>query len=236
MKTELIFCLQNNGLFNLVEGSQVVVAPIGDFVEDPVSVTDNVPANYAYIPRHLAETNPNYRQVIPYISFYRDIDGVGHYLAYRRAKGSGENRLMGNISIGFGGHVELSDYTPTLEIYRDDDDFIKCTMLSIVRELKEELCINEDDTLMRLGKMIFDRLQNHPEKEWIVSNANEVGKVHVGLNITLDWDDVYGSSHDGIFENNREIDFIGFLSSDQIETYAKYSNVEVEEWTKAVLA
>jgi len=62
---------------------------------------NNVESICCWLPREEAETNKNYKQVIPYCAVVRS---DGHYLIYRR-KGN-EKRLHGLISMGVGGHID----------------------------------------------------------------------------------------------------------------------------------
>jgi predicted NUDIX family phosphoesterase len=57
---------------------------------------------YAYMDRDLAETDPFFKQLIPYVVIQTPL-GV---LLYQRTKKAGEQRLAGALSIGFGGHIE----------------------------------------------------------------------------------------------------------------------------------
>ncbi len=58
-----------------------------------------------YIPRPGAETNPGYKQIIPYalIAFEKTV------LHYVRGKKAGEQRLVAKGSIGIGGHMSETD-------------------------------------------------------------------------------------------------------------------------------
>lgn len=66
-----------------------------------------------YIDREVAETDPSYKQIIPYVIF-RCGDEILHY---RRSKGSGETRLLKKKSIGIGGHINNGDtnYSSAME-------------------------------------------------------------------------------------------------------------------------
>ena len=58
--------------------------------------------HHEYLERAALETDPNWRQVIPYI-VVRSPQG---YCLMQRCKGQGEARLLGKHYIGAGGHVE----------------------------------------------------------------------------------------------------------------------------------
>ena len=61
--------------------------------------------NTRFLKRSLAEEDPAFKQVIPYVMIRKD----GRYLHYVRGKGSGEKRLVAMGSIGIGGHINSSD-------------------------------------------------------------------------------------------------------------------------------
>jgi predicted NUDIX family phosphoesterase len=60
--------------------------------------------------REALETNPAYRQLLPYV-IVRQIgsDAKTRFLTYRRTKLIGEERLADKVSIGFGGHIDAAD-------------------------------------------------------------------------------------------------------------------------------
>ena len=58
-----------------------------------------------FMPRSLAEKDPSFKQLIPYVIMACD----GKYLTYVRGKRAGETRLVGNRSIGIGGHINPVD-------------------------------------------------------------------------------------------------------------------------------
>src|SRR5690349_19859705 len=63
------------------------------------------PRNNHFMPRGLAETDPNFKQIIPYV-IITDGKSVLHYV---RGKKAGEQRLVAKGSIGIGGHINQDD-------------------------------------------------------------------------------------------------------------------------------
>ena len=61
-----------------------------------------------FMPRPQAEADPNHKQIIPYVIMSHD----GKYLSYVRGRRAGESRLVGNRSIGIGGHINPVDDMP----------------------------------------------------------------------------------------------------------------------------
>lgn len=106
--------------------------------------------------RDQVEENTNFKQIIPYVVI---IDSKMNILTYTR-KGS-ESRLVGQRSIGFGGH------------WKAEESFMDC----IRRELKEELNITE------FYSILFEA------EDLIYSEANPVDSVHLGvLVVAMVWD------------------------------------------------
>lgn len=127
------------------------------------------------------ETNPKYRQLLPYLIVRQTADnGEVNYVAYQRIQGGGEARLLGNASIGFGGHVDLGDVQ-----LRGASvvDLAKTLWMAALREFMEELEITDQSGEIPMGyKPGFVERGEH----FILDDTNEVGKVHVGLIYVID--------------------------------------------------
>jgi predicted NUDIX family phosphoesterase len=110
-----------------------------------------------FIDRPDAEKDPSYKQIIPYV-----IMGCKDTcLTYVRGKRAGEKRLVGNRSIGIGGHINPQDDMPLFGSLRD-------TYLTAVdREVEEEVNVKSKYT-DSITAVLNDE-------------SNEVGKVHLGL-------------------------------------------------------
>ncbi len=115
------------------------------------------PAHTDYLPRDQMETDPSFKQLIPYCIFQHvDDDGTVHVFQYRRGSGTGETRLQKKRSVGIGGHISTLD--------ADDHSPYD---LGMQRELEEEVIIDTPFSQQQVG-MIND-------------DENEVGKVHLGV-------------------------------------------------------
>ena len=66
--------------------------------------------NNSFQPRAQAETNPDFKQIIPYVMI-TDGKSILHYV---RGKKAGEQRLVAKGSIGIGGHINDEDYKEPL--------------------------------------------------------------------------------------------------------------------------
>ena len=110
----------------------------------------------SFMPRSEAETNPDYKQLIPYVIMTCD----GKYLNYVRGKRAGEKRLVGNRSMGIGGHINPVDNDMPLWPREAYDEAVK-------REVIEEVNVttNYTDKIVAL----------------LNDDTNEVGQVHLGV-------------------------------------------------------
>ena len=116
----------------------------------------NVPR---FMPRSQAETDPDYKQLIPYVI----ITYKGTYLSYIRGKRAGESRLTGLRSIGIGGHINPADDKVPLF----DTDFRKMYLTAVEREVAEEVSVEANHT-DRIVALLNDE-------------SNDVGRVHLGI-------------------------------------------------------
>ena len=124
-------------------------------------------ANNFFTPRAAAETNPELKQIIPYVLLVH----AGRVLHYVRGKKAGEQRLVAKGSIGIGGHMNDHD-EGLFALDRAAYD------AGVQREVGEEL---------RLGAKFTNRAV-----ALLNDDSNEVGRVHLGVVhiFTLDSDDV----------------------------------------------
>lgn len=111
------------------------------------------PTCFSFLPRSLAEDDPSFKQLIPYVVL-RWRDQVFHY---RRGQGAGEKRLRALRSIGIGGHINPSDHATGEHPYRQ----------GMRREVEEEVVIESPYQESCLGFINDDSLP--------------VGRVHLGI-------------------------------------------------------
>ena len=109
-----------------------------------------------FIPRSDAESNPAYKQIIPYalVAFENTI------LHYVRGKKAGEQRLIAKGSIGIGGHMNETDES----LFAMDEQAYRA---GVEREVNEEIKIDtpfEDQIVALLN-----------------DDSTEVGRVHLGI-------------------------------------------------------
>lgn len=113
-----------------------------------------------FMDRSEAESNPEYRQIIPYVLVHYG----GKFLTVKRLDTQTEKRLHNKASIGIGGHLNPVD--------GDQSEILDS---GLRRELSEELQVNNPPGLNELKLMGL-----------ILSDRNEVSRVHMG--IVLKWD------------------------------------------------
>jgi predicted NUDIX family phosphoesterase len=112
--------------------------------------------NNFFTPRPPAETNPELKQIIPYVLLMHG-DRIFHYV---RGKKAGEQRLVAKGSLGIGGHMNDGDeglFALDAEAYR----------AAVQREVIEEVFIETAYTNHIVALLNDD--------------SNEVGRVHLGV-------------------------------------------------------
>lgn len=117
-----------------------------------------------YADRDRAETNPDYKQLIPYVVIRCQ---QGLFFNYERTKRGGEKRLHGLRSLGVGGHINPKDDT--------DADLFAYTV-GFFRELHEETGLLFKDS----------RLARASVRGFIYDDSDEVGRVHFGVVHVID--------------------------------------------------
>lgn len=118
------------------------------------------PSNTSYRPRKEVETDPGFKQLIPYVIFHhQDEEGRQTVFQYTRGSGQGEGRLRRKKSVGIGGHISTCD--------ADADGGKASYREGMRRELDEEVVIDTPYTGRCVGLINDDE--------------TEVGRVHLGV-------------------------------------------------------
>ncbi len=112
-----------------------------------------------FLPRPQAEQDPTHKQLIPYVI----MTCAGRYLTYVRGKRAGETRLVGNRSIGIGGHINPAD--EAMPLFRSD--FREAYRAAVEREVSEEIDVETTHTDHVVALLNDD--------------SNAVGRVHLGI-------------------------------------------------------
>jgi predicted NUDIX family phosphoesterase len=111
------------------------------------------PGHLSYRPRSQVETDPSFKQLIPYVVLHCR-DEVFHYLRGQKAT---ESRLRALRSLGVGGHIASTDVGLFESPYRE----------GMLREVAEEVYL-ESPYRERCVGLIND-------------DSNAVGQVHLGI-------------------------------------------------------
>lgn len=109
----------------------------------------------SFMPRSHAETNPIYKQIIPYVIFTVD----QKIFVMQRKSTASEQRLAHKYSIGIGGHMRQEDLA--------SNDIFGWAL----REFEEEINYSGSHEMSKIGILNDD--------------TNDVGKVHLGMILLL---------------------------------------------------
>ncbi|HBY05386.1 MAG: hypothetical protein UV38_C0003G0135 [candidate division TM6 bacterium GW2011_GWE2_42_60] len=125
---------------------------------DEASITQLILEKRTFLPRSIAEHDPAFKQIIPYLVFrYQN-----QYFLMQRRETASEARLKNCFSFGIGGHIRAEDMqTASIADWAQ-------------REFREEIEYEGTITLSLLGVLNDD--------------SNEVGKVHAGFVYLLEGD------------------------------------------------
>jgi len=160
----------------------------------------------SFRPRSAVETDLTFKQVIPYTL----IVCGSRILTYRRGVESAEQRLVGNRSVGIGGHVSTPDpsaYRPTYEEALD-------------REIAEELQVQSDYQMTRVAVLN--------------DNSDEVGRVHFGVVHVLLLEKANVSRNEEAIAGLRFEDKLGLGSA--IDGYESWSRICIESLDRLLAA
>jgi predicted NUDIX family phosphoesterase len=147
--------------------------------------------NVQFRPRSKVETDPQFKQLIPYMVFcHTDSSGGIRIFQYVRGKGMGESRLHQKRSIGIGGHISVEDREQHLgDVYRE----------GMLRELHEEVVLRTTFTERCVGLINDD--------------STEVGRVHLGIVHRLD------VAEPAVVSNEPDLIESGFMLLDELRNY-----------------
>jgi len=176
------------------------------------------------------ETDPYFRQILPYTIFRKP---GNKFITYRRAKGLGESRLLGNYSVGFGGHIEIDDVVP---LSNNSEDLSKLKQIggsidlettirqSRTREIREEVSSKHPElTDEMLSHIVFDENNQFI----LIDNDVKVGIFHFALITIIDVSEDFELSSN---EEDSGVEMIGTMSLEDI-----LETGEAENWTKLFL-
>ena len=160
------------------------------------------PGVLRFMARGQVEEDPGYKQLIPYVIMAYG----GKYLNYVRGKRAGETRLVGNRSIGIGGHINPVDEAPLFDV-----DYREVYQTAVVREVAEEVAV-EGNYTDRIVALLND-------------DSNEVGQVHLG--IVHYWN----LEEPRVSRREQMITQMGFMSADELGEVRE----TMETWSRLCL-
>lgn len=155
------------------------------------------PKNNRFMPRAKAETDPQFKQIIPYV-LITDGKNILHYV---RGKKAGEQRLVAKGSIGIGGHINNIDYDLSLLAFTFG---MQAFQDAVKREVCEELSIQGAFDAKPVGLINDD--------------STEVGQVHFGVVHVL------FRTPEQVRKNEQLITQVEFIPIDKLK--AKRENME----------
>ncbi len=160
-------------------------------------------SNNRFHERYLAEDDPSLKQIIPYVMFRCGEE----IFSYVRGKQAGEKRLVGNRSVGIGGHINPVD-EQLLALAPAASSDIGHYLEAVRREIAEEVVVDGD----------ID-----PEIVALINDdSNPVGRVHFGIVHLCDLDSK------SVRKREQQITESGFVP---IEDLAGPRREELETWS-----
>lgn len=190
----------------------------------PCNLTGEMPALFikedlVVLDRPACETDKTYRHFATYVIIQ---DAEGKILTYPRAKGSTEERLHGNWSVGIGGHITVKncDALDSLESIFSE---------AIIRELEEELGYeyNEKYTSSMssdIRELVFSSQSGY---SYLLDNTNEVGKRHIAITLRL----TLTPQLKNVINVNKEVTELHWLTIEELKSgYRK-----LESWSEILI-
>jgi predicted NUDIX family phosphoesterase len=185
---------------------------VDNIISNPIDILNK---QVYLLDRKDCETDLNYLQIIPYITLVDSF--TSEIFVYKRGNDSGEKRLIGEVSIGLGGHIEES---PTA-----NEPLVNIIIEAIMRELNEEVGLPINDSLRRALINKF----NESNFGCFYCNVEEVEKVHLALSMVMSVPrHLLGDLEQGIITNGQ------WRSASQLRILIDNGELKLENWSKLV--
>lgn len=164
--------------------------------------------------------DPTYRQFLPYCVIRIALpNGEWQYFLYRREDTVGEVRLAGNVSAGYGGHIDLVDVVFNAKSVIDLAATIR---LSSRREIfGEETAIYDAE-----GKLVDPETLEVRFADKFITQETEVESLHLGIVMTLDLPVGYR-----VETPENELTSMEPMTARQLLA----SGLPIEPWTRAIM-
>ena len=160
------------------------------------------PGTARFMPRAKAEADPSFKQLIPYVLLCCN----GKYLSYVRGKRAGETRLVGNRSLGIGGHIN-----PVDDMTLFGGDLRETYLNAVQREVEEEVHV-KTGYQDRIAALLND-------------DSNAVGAVHLGVV------HVWTLDAEAVERREQMITQVGFMTPDELRAVRD----TMETWSQLCL-
>ena len=193
-KVKMALCIATSDLPQFIEDARNTLPIPEEFWNLPLELAD----------RRFCESDPTKQQLLPYIVA---VNQHGKVFCYSRGNSGTEKRLVGNKSIGLGGHVD--------DVPQFDMSLYSWLQAEAEREVLEEI------GLKPLAALEFVNL--------LVDRTNSVGRVHLGL-LAIAHVDV---PETGVDAEEGHIEKGKWLTVAELQELAK--NVELENWSAMAL-
>lgn len=161
-----------------------------------------------------------YRQLLPYVMIrQRQANGELYYFPYRRTNRVGESSLAGNVSIGYGGHIDLADI-----IYHKS---VIELALTIKEAAYREVFDEETHIFSKEGtKVTFTKDAIKYANLFIADNAVAVNQLHLGILMILEIPEGYS-----LTTKEDELTSMEPMTAYQL----LHSGLPMESWTQLYL-
>ena len=158
------------------------------------------PATFSFRRRAEVETDPSFKQLIPYVVLRCGTD----LFHYRRGAAGTEKRLTALRSVGVGGHISEADAAGAIDPYRG----------GMVRELEEEIAIG-----CRYVEQFFG---------FINDDRTLVGSVHLGVVHLFDLDQPTATAREDAIAESGFAPLGELVSArDSFETWSQFVLAEL---------
>lgn len=226
MKDELILAFDRETIESIY--------PVG--ISDAVVTGENyeaIDAATMILPRYMAENSKTTRHPIPYTALYKP--STKQIYVYRRGKGVGEQRLTGNASVGFGGHVDITPETlkeaMTTHCYElthdmSSQDVNESVVTGVFNPHTAILHCAEREIFEETGVMLN---RNQTSNLGVLrDDSDEVGMAHLGwLSVKIIRDD------QEIQTAEAELDDVGWMTLSEIDV--ECPQLKLESWSKILI-
>lgn len=230
----------------------------------PADLGQRLYSTLAYIRRGWCEKDERFIQLLPYLTFWKKVDGRIQLFTYQRGKGVGEGRLAMNCSVGVGGHVNPIDFLSMQSRLTDinvaslpfsmgvmtnrllTDGFWTGIMMNVFRETSEEIKVT-DGALGEVDMAAWIYAQAQAEEtsteQWLYRRtsffldyaATEVERHHLMMSIAIELPEDFE-----VATNEEELNDVGFRDLEilyklQVEGDQVWLPTPLEHWSRSVV-